>query len=166
MRISKNTMPKKIKEIVLPEEETVTISKTKMDEIEAKLKMLYDVADKGRVYNYENQRAEKKPFKVKLSKFADGIIVGWRTIKDELVKHPTTGLTVGENQEYELKVLDSEGNTKLVNVPSYPAFSNARYNERIEVEVLGKKEDYEGKITFDVSLPDNKIVSIDARFIN
>ena len=71
-------------------------------ENQAKLKMLTEVADKGRVFSYEsNIKADKKPFKIKLSVFQNGIIVGWRTVKDELVKHPTTGLTVGEHQEYE-----------------------------------------------------------------
>src|SRR3990167_8077635 len=92
----------------------VTELERKDNENQAKLKMLYDVADKGRVFNYENTKAEKQAFKVKLSIFGDGIIVGWRTVRDDLVKHPTTGLTVGENQEYELLLLDNEGKTKKV----------------------------------------------------
>jgi hypothetical protein len=160
-------MPKGIKkEPKEPKEETVTISKSKMDEIENKLKMLYEVADKGRVYNYENQRTEKKPFKVKLSVFGGGIIIGWRTLKDELIKHPTTGMTVGENQEYELKILNSEGQERFVNVPSYPAFSNARYNERIDAEVISKSVGYDDEITYDVRLDDGKIIKLSARFVN
>ena len=157
------------------EKEPTVIDKllTKVEELERKdienqkqLKMLYDVADKGRVFNYENQRTEKKPFKIKLSVFAGGIIVGWRTLKDELVKHPTTGLTVGENQEYELIILDSEDKQKKVNVGSYPAFSNARYNERIEAEIVSKSEDYDGKINYTVMLPDGRKISLGAQFIN
>ena len=157
---------KKIEKMVEPVEETVTITKAKMDEIEVKLKMLYDVADKGRVFNYENSKSEKKPLKIRLSVFAGGIIVGWRTLKDELVKHPTTGMTVGENQEYELLVLDLEGNHQKITVSSYPAFSNARYNERVEAEIISKSEGYDGNITYDVVLADGRIIKIDSRFVN
>src|SRR3990167_6861838 len=136
-------------------------------ENQAKLKMLTEVADKGRVFSYEsNIKADKKPFKIKLSVFQNGIIVGWRTVKDELVKHPTTGLTVGEHQEYELLILDHEGKTQKTSVSSYPAFSNARYTQRIEADVISKKEDYSGNVSYDVQLPDGRQISIDARFIN
>ena len=135
-------------------------------ENQKKLDMLYDVADRGRITNYENQRAEKKPLKVKLSRFGGGIITAWRTVKDELVKHPTTGLTVGEVQEYEVVISGDDGDIRKLTVNGYPSFSNARYTERIEVEVIGKKEDYQGNITFDVMLPNQKVVAIDARFVN
>ncbi len=138
----------------------------KDEENQAKLKMLYDVADKGRVLNYENAQPQKKPFKVKLSKFRDGIIVGWRTVRDELVKHPTTGSTVGENQEYEILILDGQGGTQKASINGYPAFSNARYNERIDCEVVGKKEDFSGNISFEVLLLDGRKINIDSRFVN
>ena len=135
-------------------------------ENEKKLKMLYDVADKGRVFNYENSSVEKKPFKVKLSEFRNGIIVGWRTIKDELVRHPTTGLLIGEAQEYELLLLGTDGETTKTSVNGYPAFSSARYDNRVEAEVQGKKEDYRGNISYDVKLNDGRVISLDARFLN
>ena len=120
--------------------------KKRDEENQAKLKMLYEVADKGRIFNYENKTTEKKPLKVKLSFFQDGIIVGWRTVKDELIKHPTTGLIVGETQEYELLILDKEDKIKKIRLQGYPAFSNARYDERIECEVISRKEDFIGNI--------------------
>lgn len=145
----------------------------KVEALEAKdidnqkqLKMLYEVADKGRVVNYESKNAEKKPFKVKLSVFRDGIIVGWRVVKDELVKHPTTGLTMGEVQEFELLILDKDGQTNKVTVNGYPAFSDARYTSRIDAEVVSKSTDFEDNTSFDVKLPDGKIIKLDARFVN
>ena len=92
--------------------------------------------------------------------------MGWRTVKDELVKHPTTGTTIGEGQEYELLILDQEDKTKKVNVSSYPAFSSARYDERVEVELVTRSEDYDGNIVYDVKLPDGRVIKLDARFIN
>ena len=80
--------------------------------------------------------------------------------------HPTTGRTVGENQEYEVLVLDKEGKTNKYTVNGYPQFSEARYAERIEAEVSGKKEDFDGKMTFTLSLPDGRTIDLDSRFVN
>ena len=135
-------------------------------ENQKKLEMLYEVADKGRVFNYESQRAEKKPLRVKLSIYNGKTIIGWRTLKDELIKHPTTGLTVGEVQEYELWLLNPDGSEERTIVHGYPAFSDARYKERIECEVIGKEEDYQGNIEFDVQLPDGRKISLNSRFVN
>ena len=137
-------------------------------ENQAKLKMLYDVADKGRVFNYENQQAGagKKVKKIKLSVFDGSIIVGWRTLKDELIKHPTSGMTVGEKQEYELLLFGKDSNITKVVVEGYPRFSEIRYTERIEADIIGQTETFDGVITFDVALPDGRTVKMDSKFIN
>lgn|SRR3990167_1142204 len=147
------------------EPKTITIPQEEWNQVQERLKMLYEVADKGRVANYENQRQGKKPFKVHLSKYLGGVIVGWRTIKDKAVYHPTTGKQVGEEQEYEL-LLDKNGTIEKVLVNGYPSFTDARYQERIECEVKGKKEDFDGKLTFDVVLPEGRVLSLDSRFVN
>lgn len=147
--------------------EMVQISKETLDDIMGKLKMLEHVADKGRLMNYENnQGPKKKPMKAHLSLYGEGIITGWRTVKDELIKHPSTGAVIGETQEYELLILGKDDSITKTSVVGYPAFSNSRYNERIEVEIIGKKEDFDGKITFDVKLPDGRVIKLDPRFIN
>jgi len=146
-------------------EELETLKKEHTEDQE-KLKMLVEVADRGRVLNYESQRVGKKPMKVNLSVFQGGFITGWRTLKDVLVKNPTTGLTVGEEQQYEVLVLDKEGNTQTITVNSYPAFTDARYAERVEVEVVGKREDWSGSVTFDLLLPDGRTLPLDSRFVN
>lgn len=138
----------------------------RLDEQAKTIKMLLEVADKGRVMNYENQRTTKKPMEVKLSLYGGGIIVGWRTAKDELVKNLTTGLTVGEQQEYELLILDHEDKIKKVTILGYPQFSNARYDTRVTGQVVGKKEDFDGKVTFDVKLEDGRVVSLASQFVN
>lgn len=146
--------------------DTIEINKKEWDAVQAKLKMLYEVADKGRVFNYESRVADKKPRKIKLSVFGDGIIVGWRTLRDELVKHPTTGLVVGENQEYELQILKNNGDKTTIRVNGYPAFSNARYSQRIEAEIVSQRTDYDGSISFDVALPDGRIIQLGSQFVN
>ena len=133
---------------------------------DATIKMLEEVADKGRVFNYQSQRAEKKPIKVKLSVYDEKIITGWRTIKDTLIKHPQTGRTTGEEQQYEILLLDKKGETSKKVIDGYLAFSDARYTERIEAEVVSKKEDYSGNLSYELKLPDGRNLSLDARFIN
>lgn len=145
--------------------ETVQINRKEWEDVQARLKMLYEVADKGRIMNYESQQKTKKPFQVHLSKYLGGIIVGWRTIKDQAIYHPTTGKQVGEEQEYEL-LIDKEGKVEKAKVNGYPAFTEARYTERIECEVRSRKVDFEDKTTFDVALPNGRILSMDAKFVN
>jgi hypothetical protein len=156
-----------------PTEATLQNLLIKLEKLEKKsiedsktIEMLTAVADKGRVFNYESQRSEKKPSKVKLSIFNGKIIIGWKTIRDDLVKHPTTGATVGEKQEYELKLLSKDGIESIAVVDGYPAFSNARYSERIECEVVGKKEDYKGNIEFEIDIPSFGKKILDSRFVN
>lgn len=138
----------------------------KDEENQKQLKMLYSVADKGRLFNYENASATKKPQKIKLSVFDDKIITGWRTVKDRLIKNPTTGLTVGEEQEYEILLLGKDDVTTKATISSYQRFSDVRYAERIECDVLGKKEDFNGNTTFDIQLNDGRTIQLDGRFIN
>lgn len=146
----------------------VQISKEQLDTIMGQLKMLTEVADKGRVLNYETANAAKgkKIMKAQLSIIGEGYLVGWRTMKDELIKHPTSGLVIGETQEYELLVLLKDDTIQKVTVNGYPAFSNSRYNERVEVEIIGKEEDFDGNVKFNVKLPDGRVTKLAGAFIN
>jgi len=146
--------------------EDITIKKEEWDKVQAQIKMLEAVADKGRVFNYQTSNSPKKPIKIKLSVYQEKLIVGWKTLEDSLIKNPTTGLTVGEVQRYEIKLLDKTGEESLIEIVGYPAFSAARYNERVECEVQGKKEDYDGKVSYDVILPDGRTISLQSQFIN
>lgn len=149
-----------------PEEGIVKISKADWENVQEQLKMLKEVADKGRIYNYESQRPGVKSLKIKLSVFKDQVVIGWRTLKDELIKDSRTGATVGESQQYELKLLDKEGNVNNVVIDGYENFSNARYSQRIDAEVIAKKESWDGNQTFDVKLNDNRTIQLDSRFVN
>lgn len=144
----------------------IKINRKEWEDVQKQLKMLYEVADKNRVQNYESQRAEKKPFKVKLSVFDGKIIVGWQTKRDELIRDPRTGTTIGEKQEIEIRLLDNDGNLTNAVLDGYVSFSNARYGERIDAEVINRKEDYNGNTSFDVKLPNGRTITLDARFVN
>ena len=148
-------------------EETVQISKTEWENVQKTLEMLRGVADKGRVYSYESQqKTDKKIKRVKLSKHDGGLIIAWETQKDELVKHPVTGATIGENQQIEVKILTPDGEIRSKDFNSYVSFSNARYDDRVECDVIGTSEDYNGKITWTLALPDGRNVTIDPRYVN
>ena len=130
------------------------------------LKLLYSVADKGKLMHVESKKGGKRPMKVSLSLYEDSIIIGWRIAKDILIKNPTTGLTVGEEQEIEILLLDKESKVRKEMIKGYPRFSEIRYLERIEAEVTGRKEDWEGKVSFNLLLPDGRQIDIDERFVN
>lgn len=128
--------------------------------------MLEATADRSRLLKYQTRTRGKAPTRVRLSEYEGGYIVGWRTIKDKLVKHPTTGRVVGEEQEYELLVLMPDDSVKKINIDGYPALSDARYTNRVEVEVVSRSEDWEGNSTYKVSLPDGREYDLPAQFIN
>ena len=112
-------------EVSAPVGDKVEVNKTardklvaKVDELEKssaakdkKLEMLEAVADKGRVFNYQNKRATKKPMTIKLSVYEDKYMIGWRNAKDVIKYHPMTGAPVGEEQQMEILLLDKEGKT-------------------------------------------------------
>lgn len=172
-------MPRKKKEEVIKdvggsgaepekvEPETVSIPTAEWKKVQETLKMLTSVADKGRVYNYESQNnTEKKLKKVKLSKYNGGFVIAWEVQKDELVKHPITGATIGENQQIQVKILMPNGDIIAKDFSSYASFSNARYDERAECTVIGSSEDYNGKILWTLALPDGRNLTIDPRYVN
>jgi hypothetical protein len=156
-----------------PKEITENILLKKIADLEKKdkekdeqLKMLYAVADKGRLQNYTNARQSKKPFKVQLSVFDGKIIIGWNLKRDELIKDSRTGSTIGEKQIIEVKLLDKDGSESFVSFDGYITFSNARYDQRIEAEVINRKEDFQGNLVFDVLLPDGRTISLSSQFVN
>lgn len=134
--------------------------------VEKSNKILYAVADKGRLYNEEGKGTEKKPARVKLAVYNDALITAWRTVKDKSIYHPTTGKQVGEEQEYEIVLLNKSGETSKMILNGYSAFSNARYGERVEAEIIARKEDNQGNWTFDLSLSDGRTIQLDSRFVN
>ncbi len=129
--------------------------------------MLYAVADKGRLFNWESkQGGGSQGQKVKLSIVDNKVLVGWKTLRDELVHDPKTGRTTGEFQQYELLLYGNDGQHSTKIVDGYLNFSNLRYENRIDCQVLGRSESYEGKITFEVGLEDGRKVNLDGRFVN
>jgi len=147
-------------------DETVSISKTELDAIREQLKMLTEISDKGRLFNYESSHKRETSMKVNVSVISGKYLIGWEPKKDILIKHPTTGLTVGEEQQYELTLLAPDDSQLKVIMNSYSEFSNARYNERVLCNVIGKREARDGKYAFEVQLPDGREILLNSEFVN
>jgi len=153
----------------MAEEKNIEISQTQWNEMQEKLRMLEEVADKSRLLNYQLKQAPtKKPITVKISVFQDKYIVGWKTLKFELGRNPATGRAIwgGEQAEYEVDLVDKEGEYTKEVLTGYNAFSDARYEKRIECPVVSKKETASGEMLFEVSLPGGKSVEMQDKFIN
>ena len=149
-------------------DDTIKISRDEWNKVQEQLVMLQDVADKGRVFNYESRKAAtgKKAKRIKLSVLDGKYVIGWATLKDNLIKSPSTGLVVSEEQQYEVLLLAPDDSITKVKIDSYSRFTDVRYNERVEVDVISQSEDYEGKITFDVKLPDGREIKLGGQFLN
>ncbi len=152
------------------ETKIVQIPETEWLKIQDQLKMLYDVADKGRLYSYENQRVAKKSIKVKLTTFQDKFIISWNMLKDIPIYHPTTGEQVGEEQKIEITLLDKDGTETKQIIDGYKRFSDIRYNKRVECEVVSKKEYLnekgETEYSFEVRLPDDRVIILPQALVN
>ena len=145
-------------------EETITVSRAEFDRLK---EFVYGTADKGRAMSFEKkQTPEKKPFRVNLSRYAGGYITGWKTVNDDKVFNPTTGKQVGEVYTVELAILKPDGITEVATVSGYKKFDDVRYADRVDCEVVGRSEDYDGTTKFKVQLPDNRVIDLDARFVN
>lgn len=155
--------PKKVVEV--NKDELDKLIKTVEAQAE-KLKMLEAVADKGRVFNYESKRSTKAPMKIKLSRHNDCFITGWRNAKDVGIYDPRTGAQTGETQQMEILLLDKEGKTKKEIINGYARFSDIKYADRVDCEVVNKTENWEGNWTFTVRLPGGQEVDLDQAFIN
>ena len=149
-----------------PVVEKVEVSKDALDKLIAKVEMLEAVADKGRVFNYKNKRATKKPMTIKLSVYEDKYLIGWRNAKDIIKYHPMTGVPVGEEQQMEIILLDKEGKTTKEMINSYTRFSDIKYEERVDCEVLSKSEDFDGNWNYEVKLPSGQTIKLASQFVN
>ena len=168
-------MPKKQEPKEEPKEEGITLKKTdfdallkRMEGLENQNKMLVEVADKGRVMDYETRKSasDKKPVKVKLPVHGGGIVIKHLPIKDTLLYGPIHGNPIGEQQEYKITILMPDNAQVEQTVQSYSRFSSVRYDERVEVEVIGRREDERGELFYTLRLPDGRDIEVGTRFVN
>lgn len=143
--------------------ETVTVPKSSMDEVLAKLdaqekqiKMLTEISDKSRKFNWDQKNQDFSNKIVRLSWYKDQMVVAWRTVKDEVFQD---GRGVWhENQVMEIILAD---NTRLeINYLDFVKFISKK-----EAPVISRFTTPEGKAVMRVDV-DGKQVDIDETFVN
>lgn len=131
------------------------------------LKILREVADKNRLTRVEELRAQGKLVKkVKLNYMDDKLIIGWKTIKDDvyfdqdkrLHEEQIIGLYFEQEKPEEGEQL------KIGQEMAYQNF--ARLVKKVLVEVVEEGKDRDGNINFVVETEDGKQIKIDSRFVN
>lgn len=85
--------------------EMITVSVSEFEALKAKIEMLTEVADKGRLANWQSKHLDFKLHKVMVNTLNGVIINGWKTVKNEVGKNPTTGLWF-EDQQNEYHFVD------------------------------------------------------------
>jgi len=153
-----------------PEKKTVEVSKQALEKIVDQLEenkktieqqrkdidVLKAVADKSRLYWLEEKTKKIGPRTYKLSTYEGKVIVGWRTIKDEV--DAKRGI---ENQEYEIILEDN----KKVAIKGYVEFNSIQYGHQIigtEVEKIINGD----KTTLKLRTDEGKEFLIDVQFVN
>ena len=158
-------------------EDTVSLKKNdfdalmkRLDTLENQGKMLTEVADKGRLMDYEMKQTanEKKPFKVKLPIYGGGYIVDHQSltpIESQLIYGQLHSNPIGERQEYKVTILMPDNSLTTHNFATYGQFGSARYEKREEVVVIGRRE-IGGKLSYIVALPDGRETEVPDYAIN
>lgn len=141
-------------------DDVITISKSDLDKIYEKLDMLQKVADKSRLDNWEKEHKELGPAKYRVSTIDGKIIVGWRTIKDEVYRDPVSNI-MRVTQAYEFILED--GSTYPVN--GYNNFASLHYANQLEGKEMSKTIDANGTI-LKLELDNGKVIEIDSKFVN
>lgn len=89
--------------------EFVKSLKDDMDKLKKDNALLLQIADKKRLATYYERHHEKIPSIVKLRMMDDKVILGWRTLKDDVFLNATTGKIV-ENQT--IQVIYEDGKSE------------------------------------------------------
>lgn len=145
--------PKEQKMVAVPEDD--------LKKMMAKIDMLTEIADKGRLSMWESKHRDFITRKVRINTFEGKVINGWRLLKDEVGKSPITGLFF-EDQIIELHFLDSNKPEQM----KYHVFT--RQKKQIEVNIVKstKISDENGEhniLTVDMN---GQNIDIDVVFVN
>lgn len=145
----------------------VEVEKATLDKILSRMEMLEEAADKGRLERVRALRNTDKILKkVNLSTYNGRIIIGWRSIKDD-VFFDREG-KMHEDQVVELYFYNGKTNKEGQPLPeaelNIQSFS--RLLKRISCEVIEESKDKNGNINLTVTTPDNQEIKIDLNFTN
>lgn len=153
--------------------ETVEVEKDVLERILAtvekqgeKIKILTEVADKNRLTRVEELRAQGKLVKkVKLNYMDGNLIIGWKTIKDEVYFDQDKRLHEEQiiGLYFEQEIVDGQ-ELQLGKEMPYQTFG--RLVTKVPVEVIEEGKDRDGNTNFVVETDDGRKIKIDSRFVN
>lgn len=140
-------------------EKMVYVPKAEFDELK---EMVQQIADKNRLDRFNESRKKNVRPIYKLSTIEGKIVVGWKTIKDDVSVDPISGRVIA-HQIYQFILEDKS----TVEVNGYNNFANAQYSAQIEAEGLSKKIDGDSGNTFlELETKDGRKVEINEKFVN
>lgn len=144
-------------------EETVTIPKSKLDEIMASITRLEAAADKGRIANYDEKNKGAVGKTVKLRSMGGKIVISWENMISNLVeKNPQNGAW---REDQKIKVNYSDESSEEMELVTF----NRRF-EYIKADVVKESTDNVGTpnetTIYFVKTEDGKEYTVDKKFIN
>lgn len=131
----------------------------KNTELENKVAMLINVADKRAINNYFLQNKEKISQTIRLRTFNGKVVISWKVVKDEVMRDPRT-LAWTENQIMELVYED--GSKEEVNMLVFARLFSYENFTKKAVTV----DDEERELLTLSSNIDGRIIKVDSVFIN
>lgn len=160
------TTPKEEKMPAAPSEKPatmVTIPQSQMDDVlkkldaqEKQIKMLTEISDKSRRFNWDQKNQDFSQKTVRLSYYKDQLVMAWRTIRDEVFQD-SRGIW-HEDQKMEIILAD---NTRLeINYLDF-----VKFVEKKQFPVISRFTTPEGQPTMRVEV-DGKQVDIAVTFVN
>ena len=159
---NKKSQPKKEEEEkgVVVSKEFLENLKKEIDQLRRDRDILMAAADKKALANYFARHQEDVPKIVKLRMIDGKLILGWRTVKDEVYKDP---ITQRWKEEQIVEVLFEDGTKK-----QYPLLEFNRLYTHIPARRIGIIEDERtGELAFKVVREDNgQELTIGARYVN
>ena len=156
---NKPTKPKKGKTIEVDAETLQTVL-DKVEKQEKEIQILREAADQKRLGRVEEMRLQGKLIKtVKLNTIDGQIIVGWKTVKDDVYFDAEGRLH--ETQIYEIHFFDKTVKPKEVDIRGFN-----RLITKVDAEVIEEGKDRDGNTNFTVMTKDGREIKIDSKFVN
>jgi len=151
--------PKKGK-VIEVDADTLQTVLDRVAKLEEDNKILREAADQKRLGRVEDMRLQGKLVKtVKLNTIDGQVIVGWKTVKDDVYFDAEGRLH--ETQIYEIYFFDKTVEPRQVDIRGFN-----RLITKVDAEVLEEGKDRDGNTNFTVMTKDGREIKLDANFVN
>lgn len=140
--------------------ETLQTVLDRVAKLEQDNQILREASDQKRLSRVEEMRLQGKLVKtVKLNTIDGQIIVGWKTVKDDVYFDAEGRLH--ETQVYDIYFFDKTIEPKQVDIRGFN-----RLITKVDAEVLEEGKDRDGNTNFTVMTKDGREIKLDAKFVN